>query len=89
MEEERVMGTRILDEPFHGVEHLLLGRPRSIASAVVDKKEDVFRLEPVVFFRGNEYTFATQTPKSTALIMKSLICNASFAHPFSAFFCPT
>jgi hypothetical protein len=59
------MGACILDEPFHGVEHLLLGRTRSIAAAVVDKKEDVFRLEPVVFFRGTEYTFETQICKST------------------------
>jgi len=62
MKEERVMAAAayILDEPFHGVEHPL-GRPRSIAAAVVDKKEDVFRLEPLVFFRGNEYPFVTQT----------------------------
>ena len=65
MEEERVMGVCILDEPFHGVEHLLLGRPRSMAATVVDKKEDVFRPEPVVFFRGNEHTLVTRTPKST------------------------
>jgi hypothetical protein len=51
MEEERVVGACILDEPFHGVEHLLLCRPQSIAAAVVDKKEDVARLKPIVTFR--------------------------------------
>ena len=55
----------ILDKPFHGVEHLLLGRPRSVTVAVVDEKEDVLRLEPVVLFRGNEYRFVMKTPRST------------------------
>jgi len=65
MEEERVVGVCILDKPFHGIEHLLLGRSRSIAVAVIDEKEDVFRLEPIVSFRGNECTFATQTCEAT------------------------
>jgi hypothetical protein len=65
MKEERVMGVCILNEPFHGVEHLLLGRPQSIAATVVDEKEDVLRLEPVVLFRRNEDTFVMKTPRST------------------------
>lgn len=65
MEEERVMGVCILNEPFHSVEHLLLGRPQSIAAAVVDEEEDVLRFKPVVLFRGNEDTFVTKTPRLT------------------------
>lgn len=47
MEEERVMGTRILDKPCHGVEHLFSCRPHSIAVAIVDQEEDVLRFKPV------------------------------------------
>lgn len=51
MEEERVVAVCILDEPLHSVEHLLSCRPQSIAVAVVDKEQDIARLEPIVTFR--------------------------------------
>ena len=90
MKEERVMGACILDEPFHRVEHLLLCRPLLRPSSIRTRMS--WKLNPYYSVEEMSGWYVCETKvwvHVDALMMKSHIFNASFLHPFSAFFCPT